>query len=87
MELLGKISEDGCDLSMERWLDSSFCLPFKISSELSNYGPDLSERILQAPIVPNGKYSLYLEFENPTTSVLRYFFPWPIESISTNNAN
>ena len=72
MELLGKINEDGCDLSQTRWLDTSFCLPFKTSSELSNYGPDLSEKILQKPIVPNGKYSLFLEFSSATTYVIRY---------------
>ena len=30
MELLSKISEDGTDLSMETWLESSFILPFKV---------------------------------------------------------
>ena len=71
METLGKICEEGCDLSLDRWLDPSFILPFKISSEPANYGPDLSEKILQQPIIPNGKYSLFMEFEKPTTYVLR----------------
>ena len=74
MEGLGLISEEGTDLSQERWLDTSFCLPFKLSSELANYGPDLSEKILQKPIIPNGKYSLFLEFEEPTTYVIRYYY-------------
>ena len=74
MEAFGLISEEGTDLSQERWLDTSFCLPFKLSSELANYGPDLSEKVLQQPIIPNGKYSLFLEFEEPTTYVIRYYY-------------
>ena len=53
-------------------MDSSFMLPFKVSSQLETYGPDLSERILQRAIVPHGaKYMLYMAFKNPTEKVLR----------------
>ena len=62
----------GCDLPMATWLHSSFVLPFKISPELASYGPDVSERILQRAIVPHGsKYSLFMQFKNPTRKVLR----------------
>ena len=66
MSLLGKITEDGCDLPMDTYYDSSFMIPFKISSELSNYGPDLSETILQEPIITNGRYTVFMEFSEPT---------------------
>ena len=70
--LLGKINELGCDLPLEVWLDSSFILPFKISPELADYGPDMSERILQRSIVPHGsKYSLFMQFKRPTSKVIR----------------
>ena len=71
MSLLGKITEDGCDLPMDTYYDSSFMIPFKISSELSNYGSDLSETILQEPIINNGRYTVFLEFDQPTTYVIR----------------
>ena len=71
MELLGKISEDGCDIDINRWQDSHFCLPFKISPELRDYGPDVGEKILQKPMIQNSRYSLFLEFESPTTYVIR----------------
>ena len=71
MSLLGKITEDGCDLPMDTYYDSSFMIPFKISSELPNYGSDLSETILQEPIITNGRYSIFMEFSKPTTYVIR----------------
>ena len=46
-------------------------LPFKVSSELTNYGSDLAENILQEPIVPNGKYTVFMEFSTATTYVIR----------------
>ena len=71
MEQLGLITDDGCDLSKERWLDTSFCLPFKVSAEIANYSPDIADKIIQKPIVNNGKFALFLEFENPTSYVIR----------------
>ena len=73
MEQLGLITQEGCDLPLDRWKDSSFCLPFKISPELANYSPELSEKILQKPIPNSGKFSLFLEFKETTSYVLRYF--------------
>ena len=71
MGLLGQITEQGVQISQEVFESSWFCLPFKLSSELSNYGPNLSEHLLQKPIVQNGRYILHLEYENPTTKVIR----------------
>ena len=71
MENLGLITEQGCDLSLERWLDSSFILPFRMSPDFNTYSPEIAERILQEPVVAHGKYKLFLEFENPTTYVIR----------------
>ena len=72
MEQLGLITQEGCDLPLDRWKDSSFCLPFKISPELANYSPELAEKVLQKPIPNSGKFSLFLEFTAATTYVLRY---------------
>ena len=66
MSLLGRITEDGCDLPMDTYYDSSFMIPFKISSELPDYGLDLSKTILQEPIITNGRYSVFMEFDKPT---------------------
>ena len=71
MSIAGLLDEDGLELSMERYYDSSFFMPFKLSSELPNYGPELAEKILQEPIVPNGRYTLFLEFPEVTTFVIR----------------
>lgn len=71
MSLSGLLDEDGLELSMERYYDSSFFMPFKLSPELPNYGPELAEKILQEPIVPNGRYTLFLEFPEVTTFVIR----------------
>lgn len=68
---MGMITEDGCDLPMETYYDSSFMIPFKISSELPNYGSDLAETILQEPIISNGRYTVFMEFAKPTTYVIR----------------
>ena len=70
MSLSGLLDEDGLELSMERYYDSSFFMPFKLSPELPNYGPELAEKILQEPIVPNGRYTLFLEFPEVTTFVI-----------------
>lgn len=72
MDQLGKFNENGVDLSMSKWLDSHFCLPFRLSPELAHYGPDLSEKILQKPILPNNaRYNLFMEFETTTEYVIR----------------
>ena len=71
MESLGLINEQGCDLSIDRWLDSSFILPFRISPDFNTYSPEISERILQEPVVSHGKYKMFLEFDGPTTYVIR----------------
>ena len=72
MEQVGLITQEGCDLPMDRWKDSSFFLPFKISPEVANYSADMSEKVLQRPIPNNsGKFALFLEFEEPTAYVLR----------------
>ena len=63
--------QDGCDIPIEVWEDSSFVLPFRLSAELNCYGPDLSEMILQKPLVEGTKTKLYLEFEENTEFVLR----------------
>ena len=75
MDTLGLINENGCDLSLDRWLDSSFLLPYKLSHELNSYSADLHDRILQTPTVKNGKSRLYLEFHSPTTYVIRLVIP------------
>ena len=74
LEQMGMIGEQGAQLSMERWLDSSFFLPFKLSARTSEnqYSGVLGDRILHKPTLPNnGKSSLYLRFKDTTTYVLR----------------
>lgn len=69
------IGEQGADLSKERWLDSSFFLPFKLGARTAEnqYSDGLSDRVLQKPTVVNGgKTSLFLRFETTTTYVIRY---------------
>ena len=51
MDSIGKINENGCDLSYESYFNSFFFMPFKLSHELNSYAPDVSERVLQAPTV------------------------------------
>lgn len=75
LEHMGMISEMGADLSMERWLDSSFFLPFKLSARTSEnqYSGMVADRILHKPTLStNGKSSLYLRFKEATTYVIRY---------------
>ena len=72
MEHLGLIREQGCDLSKERWMDSCFILPFKISPDFSSYDAKTSEKILQEPVIQHGKYKLFLEYKNTTTYIIRY---------------
>ena len=71
MEHLGLITDEGCDLSLERWLDTSFCLPFKVSAEVANYSSDIAEKIIQRPVLNNGKFTLFMEFDHPTSYVIR----------------
>lgn len=71
MTLSGLLNEDGVELPMDVYYDSSFFIPFKLSPELPNYGPELSEKILQEPIVPNGNYTLFLDFSVATPFVIR----------------
>ena len=71
MEGLGKVNENGCELSLDMFYDSSFFLPFKLSHELSNYSPDISDRVLMAPTIKNSRTRLFLEFNSATTYVIR----------------
>lgn len=71
IDTLGLISEHGCSLPFDRWLDTSFLLPFKLSHELNSYPNAISERVLQSPTVKNGRTRLFLEFASATQSVLR----------------
>ena len=73
MDSMGKINENGCDLSYESYYGSCFFLPFYLSHELANYSSDLSERVLQAPTVKGTcKARLFLEFNKSTEYVIRY---------------
>ena len=73
MDSMGKINENGCDLSYESYYGSCFFLPFYLSHELANYSADLSERVLQAPTVKGTcKARLFLEFNKSTEYVIRY---------------
>ena len=71
IDTLGLMSNDGCALSLERWLDSSFVLPFRLSHELNSYPPDISERLIQTPPLNHAKTRLFLAFEKETTYVIR----------------
>jgi len=71
MDTLGLLGDNGCQLSYDRYFDTSFMIPFKLSHELQNFDPALSERIIQPPTVKNGRSKLYLQFSSPTTYVLR----------------
>ena len=74
LESCGFIGEEGADLSKERWLDSSFFLPFKLGARYSDnqYNDEIGDKILQRPTVANaGKTSLFLRFETTTTYVIR----------------
>ena len=46
LEQMGKIGEMGADLSLERWMDSSFFLPFKLNARTSEnqYSGQLGDR-------------------------------------------
>ena len=72
MDTLGQLSEQGTKLSLERFMDTLFFLPFKMSHELNSYSPDTSQRVLQQQTVKNTKTHLYLEFNAATTYVIRY---------------
>ena len=72
MDTLGQLTENGTILSQERFMDTSFMLPFKMSYELNSYSPDTSQRVLQQHPVKNTKTHLYLEFKAATTYVIRY---------------
>ena len=78
MDSIGKINENGCDLSYESYFDSFFFMPFKLSHELNSYAPDVSERVLQAPTVKNSRIKLFLEFSEPLKYVIRFvcFSQW-----------
>jgi hypothetical protein len=71
MDTLGLLGENGCHLSYERFYDTSFMIPFKLSHELHNFDPALSERVIHPPTVKNGRSKLYLQFSEPTEYVLR----------------
>ena len=71
METLGQLNQDGTLLSIERFYDTSFMLPFKLSHELNSYSPELAQRVLQEPTIKNSKTHLFLEFNSPTTYVIR----------------
>ena len=68
MDTLGKLCPDGTDLPMDVFYTSHFILPFAISSESTySYSSGLQERIASKPISGNGKYQLFVKFENPLT--------------------
>ena len=74
-EQMGFIGEMGAGLSLDRWKDTSFFLPFKLSARTSDnqFSGNIGNRILQKPSVPTGgKTSLYLRFKNTTSYVIRY---------------
>ena len=71
IDSLGLMQNDGCALTYDRWLDSSFCLPFRLSHELNTYTPQQTERLLQEPAVPLARSRLFLAFNAPTTYVIR----------------
>ena len=71
MSIAGLLDEDGLELTMDRYYDSSFFMPFTLAPELSNYSPEMAEKILQEPIVSNGRYTLFMEFPTVTTFVIR----------------
>ena len=68
---LGKISENGCDLSMERYYDSSFFIPFRLDGQLGNYSADVQNRLQQRATVPHSRIRLFLEFKKETSYVIR----------------
>ena len=71
IDSLGLLTQDGCPLSYDRWLDSTFCLPFRLSHELNTYTPQQADRILQEPAVPLARSRLFLAFKKSTTYVVR----------------
>ena len=71
IDSLGLLTQDGCPLSYDRWLDSTFCLPFRLSHELNTYTPQQADRILQEPAVPHARSRLFLAFKTSTTYVVR----------------
>ena len=74
LEMCGKIGEQGADLSLERWKDSCFFLPFKLNARISEnqYSKEIGDRVLHKPSVPpGGKTSLFLRFKSTTTYVIR----------------
>ena len=72
MDTIGnQLTEHGCNLPLQRYYDSSFFLPFRLSHEINTYSPEFSNRIIQAPTVKNGTSRLYLEFNKPTSYVIR----------------
>ena len=69
MDTIGKIQESGCDFDLDRYYDTIFFIPYKLSHELSS--PNSNERILQKPTVKNARSKLFLAFAKPLTDVLR----------------
>ena len=58
---------------MERWLDSSFFLPFKLNARIAEnqYTDMVGDRVLHKPTISNGKTSLFLRFSKATEYVIR----------------
>ena len=68
---VGKINEQGIEIGYDRFYDSSFFLPFTLSSQIENFDSFQSERVLGTPTVKGAKCRLYLQFAEPTTYVIR----------------
>ena len=74
LEQCGKIGEHGSDLSLERWKDSYFFLPFRLNARTSDnqYSGDVGDTVLHKPSVPSGnKVTLFLRFKKTTSYVIR----------------
>ena len=69
---VGKINEQGIEIGYDRFYDSSFFLPFTLSSQIENFDSMTSERVLGTPTVRGAKCRLYLQFAQPTTYVIRW---------------
>ena len=68
LEVLGKLSPEGADVTFDSFYSSHFILPFAVSSEPTySYSTDLQERISTKPSTGNTKFQLFLKFKNPLT--------------------
>ena len=63
LEVLGKLSPEGADVTFDSFYSSHFILPFAVSSEPTySYSTDLQERISTKPSTGNTKFQLFLKF-------------------------